>query len=232
MKYFTKILFICLALNICSTNIHAQISLLQNAINKIESSKNFSYQELFINKNPAGNDTTIWQIKSSFVKMPEDKNFGYFYTTGTADSITHIVVTETYNGQDIISLNFNDSTYQIFQPGKHELESTLIGLIQRTKNILKNYSSKMTQERDTIINSITCAHFNANIKDTIINNEHYYITTQWFVDKLSNNILAIIQKNRNYYEGIGLINDYTEYFYSDYQFNQDNTDALFSVTIP
>ncbi|HEY0297706.1 MAG TPA: hypothetical protein VGB84_00660 [Arachidicoccus sp.] len=57
MKYFTKILSICLVLIMYVTNIHAQVSLLQNAIDKIESSKNLSYNESVVSKSNYNTDT-------------------------------------------------------------------------------------------------------------------------------------------------------------------------------
>jgi len=79
MKPFTKKSSLCLALIICVTNINAQVSLLQKAIDKIQQSKNFSFYEREIIKTSFNPNTMAFNKASTFVRMPNDNNFGYFF---------------------------------------------------------------------------------------------------------------------------------------------------------
>ena len=138
MNSFTKKLSISLALIICVSNINAQVSLLQNAINKIERSKNFKFYESQIIKSSFNPNTLTFNKESIFVTMPNDNNFGFFF------KITSKQDCFLYNGQNAVTdLNYQDSSYNFIEPKRYAI--SLIGYINELKPKL-NGANSITQE--------------------------------------------------------------------------------------
>ena len=236
MKSLIKKITICLALNFYFTNIHAQVSLLKKAIDKIEGAKNLSYLSVDMFKNPASDDTTIFQNNAAFLKMPNDSIYGYLFKIKQKQLVGLLkgaISIDTYDGQDIMNVGFYDSTYSIIRPDINysNFRNSLLGNLKWMNGIFKNSPSKISQVGDTTINSSVCHHFIFNIYDSIIDKKRMYHNLHLFIDKLSELPSCIV------FEGISKLSkgmyfiDYNEYHYSDYIFNQDNFNIA-SATIP
>jgi len=223
MKCFTKKISICLALIIYVTNINAQVPMLQKAIDKIENCKNFSFHEKEIIKSSFNPNTMTLNKVSIFVRMPNDTNFGFFFKINSAqDSLV-------YNGQNAVtSLNSQDSSYTFIEPSEYSI--SLLGYINQVKQIL-NKPNSISQERDTIINAVSCYHFIEKDVDSTSNDRGDYMYTHWFIDKQSSNIIGIIYTWRMTDAGKNVIYNDMQWSFSDYKFNQDKVD-ISSLEIP
>ncbi len=208
---------------LCSMQVSAQISLVQNTINKIESYKNLSYQYVYKQRDFTS-DTLISKGRDIFLKVPEDKFIGYLCSRERSDKDGNNSYTILYNGQNIISLTPQDSTYQI-----KKTQSLAIGgsLFQYLKLMM---GKPTISARDTTINAITCTHVITTIYDTVISKEHYYTRVHLYVDKQTGLPKSIMTRSRNNFVGNGITNSYTENSYSDYKLDQADIDiATFSV---
>lgn len=223
MKYFTKKLSICFAFIICVTNINAQVSLLQKAIDKIQGSKSFSFHEEEIIKTSYNPNTVALDKESIFIRKPEDNNFGYFFKIKSKQDCF------LYNGQNAVTdLNYQDSSYKFIDPKIYS--TSLIGYINKIKQKL-NGPNSISQARDTIINAVPCYHFIENGVDSTDDENGNYSYTHWFIGKQSNNILANINTWRMTDAGNNVLFNYVESSYSDFKFNQDSVD-ISSLEIP
>lgn len=223
MKYFIKKSSICLALIIYVTNINAQVSLLQKAIDKIQDSKNFSFYEKEIIKTSFNSNEMTFNKESIFVRMPNDNNFGYYFKIKSKENYY------LYNGQNAVTdLNYQDSTYNFIEPKSYAI--SLIGYINEVKQKL-NGPNSISQERDTTINAVPCFHFIETGVDSNANENGNYSYTHWFIGKQSNNILANISTWKMTDAGNNVLYNYVKSSYSDFKFNQDNVD-ISSLEIP
>lgn len=214
MRSFTKKSSICLALIICVTNINAQVSLFQKAIDKLESSKNFSFYESEIVKTSFNPNTMAFNKESIFVRMPEDNNFGYFFKIKSKQDCF------LYNGQNVVTdLNYRDSSYNFIEPKSYAI--SLIGYINEVKPKL-NWPDSFKQEIDTTINAVACYHFIETGVDSNANENGDYSYTHWFIGKQSNNLLANIYMWRITDANNNVMYNYEESNYSNFIFNQDN----------
>jgi len=194
-----------------AVKVNAQVSLIQNAIDKLESYKNFSYQT--IRKQVVfTSDTTIMQQKSIFLKTPEDKNFGYWFSIKTQVKADKLDFTEIYNRQQLNFINSRDSTYQIKQIHADYLFPSLLERLKRMKDQLERKPGIVGA--DTLINGISSSYLIVDASDYL------------FIDKLSGLPTAIIEKGND-----GHSSFYMENRYFDYKFNQDNIDVAI-MTIP
>jgi thiol-disulfide isomerase/thioredoxin len=226
-RLFKPIIFIAFIL--CAVHANAQISLIQNAIDKIENNKNFSYQSIIKQKDEP-NDTTTYQQEGMLLKMPEDKNLGYLFSTRA--ELTGNKLFNLYNGQNMVALKVADSTYTI-NPGKLSdwYRSTLLGELKWLKSFSEKNPSKIVKSSDTTINANACSHLIVNTYDTIMNNDHNYSFTHLFINKLSGLPDCITTKGRIIGFGDRAINSYIEIRYADYTFDQRNI-SIASFTIP
>lgn len=222
--------FICFVFVLCSMNLNAQVSLLQNAIDKLENYKNFSYQ--FTNKHKDFTiDTTIKQNKELFLKAHADTVFGYLFKLETVYKTEKFTRTDLYNGKNLIYINPEDSTYEI-QTIKHTaFQGTLLDNLNWIKNFTKKKPSKFVKASDTTINGVINTHLIVNTYDTVIDKEHYYTLKHLFIDKQSGVPTSIITKSRNKNFGNGISDYYDEIHYSNYKFDQENVDIA-TFTMP
>jgi hypothetical protein len=95
-------LFICLEFILNGLNTNAQVAILQQTINKLESYKNFSYQYVYKQKE-VFSDTLIYDQKFVLLKIPEDKEIGYFFRHELKYGDMKVPSTDLYNGKNLIS---------------------------------------------------------------------------------------------------------------------------------
>jgi len=216
IKKFKK-LFICFAFALNSINVNAQTTLLQNAIDKLEGYKNFSYQCIEKTLDHT-TDTATKQHKDIFQKVAGDENFGYLFRLETQEIGKSYHVIDIYNGQNLISIAPDDSTYQFADVKKYVMQSTLPAFLKWLKGISEKKPSEMVG--DTAINGAVCRHSIFHIYDTTINKEHYHTDINVFIDKLSGfpNLITIREKVPLFGN---IANYYIAYQYSNYKLNQE-----------
>lgn len=224
-------LFICLGFILTGLNTKAQVAILQNTIDKLNSYKNFSYQSVNKLKELFVSDTLIKQQNATFSKAPEDKNFGLLFNIQTLNDNDQLVGTDLYNGQDLIHITNEESTYQMQNVHAFDIQKTLPGSLKWIQQRLRKKSSNIVKTNDTTVNALTSYHLIANVYDTIINKERNYTYVDLFIDKQSGMPDCIIIRSRNSTFGNGISNYYSETSYFDYKFNQNNIDIA-SMGIP
>jgi peroxiredoxin len=236
MSHYIQKIFICLALVICVKDIYGQVLLLEKAIDKIEGAKNLSYRSIEMFKNPAADDTTVYQNNAKFLKTPADSIYGYLFKINQKELVglfKGAISSNTYDGHDIMNVDFHDSTYHISKPDIHyfNFRTSLPGNLRWMKEILNNRPSKIIQVGDTVISSRICHHFIFNLYDSIIDKKRMYHNLHLFTDNSSELPTCII------YEGISKLSegaffiDYYKSLYADYIFNKENF-TIGSGTIP
>lgn len=211
-------------------NANAQVSLIQNIIDKLESYKNFSYES--INKRmDLTIDTAIQHKNELFLKAPADKKFGYLFRLENVYKTEKFTKTDLYNGQDLTYINPEDSTFYFQKAPCVAFETSLIGSLRFLKSFLETKpSSKVIKASDTTINGIANTHIIVIVSDTIINKEHLYSRRDFFIDKQIGMPSFVTIRGRSKYFG-DVINDfYDEIRYFDYKFDQAGIDiATFTV---
>lgn len=222
---------ICIAFVLSGIGANAQVSFVQNTIDKIEGYKNLSYQSVSRQKELFTSDTITEQHKASFVKAPADNNFGYLFNIATLNENNKSTYTDLYNGQNLLHIIPEDSTYEMQKIQSFNIQGTLPGCLRWIRSRLEKGSSKIVKTNDTTINTIDSYHLIATVYDTIINKEHNYTTVHLFIDKLSGIPDCIIVLSRNTTFGDGISTYYSETHYLDYKFNQTTIDIA-SMTIP
>lgn len=233
MSYFNNgfiRLFACISLILSGINADAQVSLIQNVIDKLGGYKNFSY-ECIEKTLDYTTDTTTKQHKDIFEKAPGDENFGYLFSLETQEIGKNYHVIDLYNGQSLISIAPDDSTYQFADIKKYAMESTistLPGFLKWLKGRPEKRPSEMVG--DTAINGAFCYHSVFHIYDTTINKEHYHTDIDVFIHKLSGLPDRIIIREKVPLFG-NIANYYIAYQYSNYKFNQENIDIA-AITVP
>jgi len=223
-------LFICSAFVLFSTSVIAQVSLVQNTIDKLESYKNFSYQYVYKQKE-VFSDTLIYSEKFVLLKIPEDKEIGYFFRHELKYGDMKIPATDLYNGTNLVSLSPADSTYNTSKGQARIFQGSLLGNLNWLKTFIKKNPSKIVQSGDTIINSINSYHLIFNTKDTIINKDHLYVQIHLFIDKVTGLPVGKLTRARTADFGKEVTNYYTEDKYFNYKIDQDNINAAY-FTIP
>jgi len=224
-------LLICLGFILTALNTNAQVAILQKAIDKLDSCKNFSYRSFNKLKDLFFTDTLTQQQNAVFSKAPEDKNFGLLFKVQTLNDGGKISYADLYNGQNLIGLANADSTYQIKDVHAFDMQSTLPGNLKWLQGRLKIRSSKIIRANDTAINLINSYHLIANVYDTVINKERNYTCVDIFIDEQSGMPNCMIVRSRNSTFGNGISSYYSESSYADYKFDDNNIDIA-KMTVP
>jgi peroxiredoxin/outer membrane lipoprotein-sorting protein len=221
-------LFISTLLVLSVMGAKAQVSLVQQAIDKLESYQNFSYQSVYRQKEYT-NDTLVMEHRDVFLKAPNDSALGYLFRLETLNGGNKFPDIVLYNGQSLIGMNPEDSTYNIGTIKPYTLVSSLPGYLKQINHLIKTKPSRVIG--DTLINGVVCTHLEVNTYDTVINNEHYYTRIHLFFDRMSGLPDLIMAKSRSARNGDGITNYYSTYEYADYKFNDDKVDVA-SMAVP
>jgi len=219
-------LFICPGLILTGLNTKAQIALLQHAITKLEGYKNFSYQSIYKQKDAFG-DTLINHQKFVLLRAPDDKEIGYFFRYESKTDDATVPAIYLYGGKGLIVLNPADST--IYNAGNKRariFSQSLLGELNWLRTFLMKNPSKVTQSRDTVINSASSFHLVFNTKDTIVNNDHLYVRIHLFIDKLTGLPVGKLARARTADFGKEITNYYTEESYFNYRTDKDYISIL------
>ncbi len=217
---------ICLPLILAGLNTNAQVAILQNTIDKIESYKNFSYQYVYKQKE-VFSDTLITNNKYTLLKTPENKEIGYFFRYELKYGDMKVPSTDLYHGENLISLNPDDSTYNTRNSQAITFSGSLPGELSWIKTFSNKNPTKITQVGDTIINSINSYHLILNTKDTTINKNHLYTRIHLFIDKITGLPTGKLVRARTADLGKEITDYYTEQIYFNYKINQDSINTTY-----
>jgi peroxiredoxin len=217
-----------LAVFLCSSTVNAQISSIENLIDKVESYKNFSYQSINKRRDMSA-DTTIALNKESFLKAPDDKLFGYRYSIETNHTTETFHRTELYDGKDLTILSVSDSTFFSANEHNSDFNQSLIGALKFLKERYTKKPFTITTLGDTTINGAANSHFIANVYDTLDNKEHLYANRDYYVNKQTGLPSLVTIKGRYKYNGL-VSGYYDETRYFDYKLDSPGiTDANFVI---
>lgn len=186
-------IFYCVAFLLFTQSASAQAVLIQNSISKIKSYRSFTYQSIEKRKDFT-NDTITYQQTDSFFSAPESKPSGYWYHLQFVSNDNGTPLTKIYDGQQIMSLNDRDSTYEVGPFRRDEMQFSMLGRLNWLKGFLDNNPSKVTRSKDTVINSSLCSHLVVNTKDSVTNHEHYYTRIHVYINQASSIPAAVIIK--------------------------------------
>jgi len=214
-------LFICLGFILIGSNTNAQVALLQNTIDKLESYKNFSYQYVYKQKEAFG-DTLVLNQKFALLKMANNSEIGYFYKRELKYGDMKLPAIDLYNGKNLMSLDLLDSTYVTKNLHPTTFNESLPAELNWLKTFLKKNPSKIALSGDTIINSINSYHLIFNTKDTIDNKVHSYVRIHLFIDKVTGLPVGKFTRATTADYGKELTNFYSEENYFNYKMDQDN----------
>lgn len=222
---------ICFAFTLSTLYTKAQVAILQNTINKLDSCENFSYRSTNKKKEIFVADTATDIYNALFVKKTTPgKEFGYLFKVQTADEQGKPIQTELYNGQNFLRLNNRDSSYEVQHIGEFNAQNTLPGFLQWLRGRLERPTTKVIAHKDTLVDGTICYHITANVFDSLINKERNYTLTDVYINKSSGLPSLTIVRSRNTTYGNGVSTFYSESSYADYKLNQKNIDtAAFSI---
>jgi peroxiredoxin len=219
-------LFICLVSVLTGLNVKAQVAILQNAIDKIESYQNFSYQYIYKQKEEFS-DALIYDQKFVLLKTPDDKAIGYLFKHEYKYGNMKLPSVDLYNGKDLISLNPSDSTYNIRTAQAMIFSGSLPGELNWIKSFVMKNPTKIAQSGDTLFNSINSYHLIFNTRDTTINKNHLYVRIHLFIDKVTGLPVGKLTRSRTADFGKEITNYYTEERYFNYKIDQDNINPTY-----
>lgn len=222
--------FICAGLVSLSANVNAQVSLAQ-VIDKIETYKNLTYLSTNRKMEIFTLDTVTEQLSTTFVKVSEDKDLGYFISTTTLNEKPERAYTNLYDGKNLVRISSKDSTYEILKKNSFDMQGTVLGCLRWLQDRLEKKLSRMVKARDTTINGIDSYHLFVDVYDTMIDKEHNYTYADLYIDKLLGVPDYVEIKSRSSNFGDGITNYYSGTRYFDYRFNQDNP-GMASMSIP
>jgi peroxiredoxin len=219
---------LCLLIFLCTTSADAQISLVQNLLDKIKVYDNFGYQSVNRLRDMSA-DTTVALNKEVFLKAGNDNLYGYLYSIETNHKTETFHRTDLYNGEGVTILSFTDSTYFPENGPNSAYGRSIIGSLKFINDRYYKKPFKITLLTDTVINRQANSHFVANVYDTLDNSEHLFSHRHYYINKVTGLPDLMIIKGR--YKFNGLVNNYySETRYSDYKINQpDITAANFTV---
>ena len=220
--------FIGSALILSGVTVHAQGSLIQNALDKLASHKNYSYQSVYKQRDYTS-DTLVMEHRDIFSKAPADSAFGYLFSLETFIRGNKFPYTDLYNGQGLLHITPEDSTYTIKKAQASAVQGTLPDYLKMLERLYEKRPYEMDQ--DTTIDGAICAHLILKTYDTLVDKEHYYTRIHLFINKSSGLPDCIIARSRNARIGNGINDYYGEYRYSHYKFDQETID-LASMTFP
>jgi peroxiredoxin len=219
---------LCLTIFLNSSAVDAQISQIQNLIDKVESYNNFSYQSI-IKRRDMSADTAVVLNKELFLKAADDRLYGYLYSIETDYKTEKFHKTDLYNGEGLTILSPGDSTFSSEKRPSSEYSRSIIGGLKFLKDRYNKRPFRIAMLKDTIINGVANSHLIANAYDTLENNEHLYSNRDYYIDKQTGLPDLVIIKGRYKYNG--LVSEYydeTKYF--DYKLDRaDITDASFVI---
>ncbi|ASU35696.1 peroxiredoxin family protein [Mucilaginibacter xinganensis] len=204
-----------------SNAVKAQVPLIENAIDKLDSYKSFSYQYVYKQKE-VFSDPLIINEKFVLLKVPEDKETGYFFKHENMFGDMKLPAIDLYKGKSLILLNLTDSTYDISKGQVQVFSGSLPGELNWIKTFLKKKPSAIIHLSDTVYNAINSYHLIINTKDTTINKEHLFVRIHLFINKLTGLPVGKVTRARTADFGKEATNYYTEESYFNYKINQDD----------
>lgn len=219
-------LFTCLGLISTGLNTNAQVTILQNTIEKLGSYKNFSYRYITKQKEAFG-DTLVEDQKFALLKVLDDKEIGYFFRHELKYGDMKFPAIDFYSGKKLTQLDPADGVYSVKNSQAIIFDESLLGELNWLRNFLTKNPFKVTLSSDTIVNSINSYHLIFNTKDTIVNKDHLYTRIHLFIDKVTDLPVGKLARARTADFGKEVENYYTEDRYFNYKINQSDIDTAY-----
>ncbi|WP_158826734.1 TlpA family protein disulfide reductase [Mucilaginibacter lacusdianchii] len=175
-----------------------------------------------------GTDTTVAHNKELFLKVPDDKQFGYYYSIETDHQTESFHRIDLYSGKGIQVLSPADTTF-FSEETPSAYGQSIIGSLKFVKSFYDKRTFPIKMATDTVINGTTASHIVVNVLDTTEDNEHLYSRREFYINKGTG--LPILATIRGRYKYRNMVTDYyDEKRYFDYQFNQTGVNiARFAV---
>lgn len=229
IKRFVRIAA-CLAVLLFAKNVNAQSQLIQNLADKLKQYKSISYKFIYKQKDDTG-DTLIRENEDVLLKVPEDKDLGYYYINRYKDPSWKAFTTDLYYGENLITLLPADSVYNT-RKNVHKMlfKATLLPKIEWMNDFLKNHPSNIVKVKDTVISGVAYDHLVITTVDTVVNKERLVVNQHLLVDKLTGLPRALIVKGKHAGYGNGATNVFNELNFYDYKLDDPEINvALFTI---
>ncbi|WP_197492195.1 TlpA family protein disulfide reductase [Arachidicoccus ginsenosidimutans] len=202
--------------------------ILRKCLNKANAIKTLSYEVKNVDKNFFTDDTTNsrWQsvldfsdtgnIKIINREFSKNNNYKEFYLNDTS-----------------YIFDFSDGTYTKHATLIRYIANDFLDVKARLEFLLHKKNAKFIQEKDTVIDNIDCYNIFAKSYDTIVNNEHNFGYTYFYIDK--QNLLTIYYKDIG--EGaatkggksIGRISNFSQKHFYNYVVDKPLDNSIFSI---
>ena len=222
-------LFICLEFILTGLIAQAQNVLLKQTIDKLAAYRNFSYQNIYKQKE-AFSDTAVFYKSFLALKTRENQEIGYFFKAEDRYGDMKFPVVEAYDGKSTVSYNPADSTFYLKTSPVLSFSVSLTSQLTWINNFLNDHPDKLIQLGDTVFNTVNSYHLIAITRDTVIGKEHLYTRIHLFIDKVRGLPVGKLVRARTDLFGKEATDYYTEDSYFDYKTDQDNiTSDTFSV---
>lgn len=215
--------FIAILCCLAFANAHAQVEILQEAANKVNECKNFSYAALNTNKDLFSDDLSHETINASFInRVQRTQDVPYYdvsytlLTTTFSDSYRDI-----YNGKHLILLDFSNNTYRVKdgeQTG-YSYQGSVPDVLNTAISDLKSGRFKAVLLADSTVSKILCHHIKVIPSDTV-----KLDSRRDFLISKANNTLVYF-RNRGSGEAskggmtLGTVHLFMEDYFSGYKFN-------------
>lgn len=230
-RQFNKVVILLVLSGFISLAAKAQGALVQKALAKLESCSSYSYRSVTKIKEYYTTDTVTEQHQALFETAPADRQLGYLFSISTQNEQDKTAYTQLYNGQNLVRLTPQDSTYQLDDIKHFTTQTTLAGSLKWILERLKRKSSGIIKTKDTTIDARGNYHLIATVYDTLINNERNYNVVNLFMDKASGLPTLMIIRARYTTFGNGVSYYYSSARYHDLTLRQD-TQKRIATAIP
>nr|WP_294793940.1 TlpA disulfide reductase family protein [uncultured Mucilaginibacter sp.] len=222
---------LCVAPLLFGADVKGQASIVQNMAAKLKQYKSLSYKSFYKQKDETG-DTLFRQNEDVLLKVPEEKDLGYYFLNRYKDPSWKFFTTDMYYGENFITLLPADSVYNT-RKNLHTMlfKATLLFKLEWLADFVKKNPSRIAKAKDTVLSAVAYDHLIITTKDTVVNNERLVVNQHLLVDKQTGLPRALIIKGRHAGYGDGITSVYNELNFYDYQINDPGI-TIASFTIP
>lgn len=155
-----KLIYLCIICLLTGTQTMAQISILKNAIQKINQYQNFSYSQIERQKKPFSGDWVTLNVKALVSKESGNPKAPLYYMQ-EGRGYNYI-----YNGTTRINLDLNNKTYTLKEGPGDAPYNTPYYWAQFIQTELNTSPEKIKLMPDTIIDRTPCFHIKIVMKDS------------------------------------------------------------------
>jgi peroxiredoxin len=199
-------------------NASAQYTVISDAISKLNQAGNLSYHSEYRMKDRFS-DTLKIQQNVLLLKVTNDIELGYFFRNSYTYGPKKTSSVDLYNGKALLRFNLPDTSYVESSAQRQLFNESLLGELNLIKSLVEEDFPGIAKLTDTLFNNTINHHYLFKVKDTTINNDHFYNYKHVLIDKATGLPTSIFTRSRIGGYGKEVINRYTEQVYSAYNFN-------------